>query len=89
MYKLWVQGSTNCGILPSPMREHGVSLENMENMEKMENDKRLAVACYRYECDSPPMYSIHCIPYPTQSFSLYLTHQWKETPPDKSTIGPD
>ena len=52
MYKLWVQGSTNCGILPSPMREHGVSLENMEHIEKMENDKGLVEACYRYECDS-------------------------------------
>ena len=67
MYKLWVQGSTNCGILPSPMREHGVSLENMENMEKMENDKGLVVACYRYECDSLTLpqcivYTAHPIP---------------------------
>ena len=33
-------GSTNCGILPSRMKEHGVSLDNMqkmENMEKIEN----------------------------------------------------
>ena len=27
------QGSTNWGILPSRIREHGVSMVNMENME--------------------------------------------------------
>ena len=29
------QISTNCGILASQMREHGINLENMENMLNM------------------------------------------------------
>ena len=53
------------------MREHGVSLENMEHIEKMENDKGLVVACYRYECDSLtlPQCVVHTVyPIPPNPF---------------------
>ena len=33
--------STNCGILPSWMGEHGVCLENMDNMEKIQNIEQM------------------------------------------------
>ena len=36
-----LHGSTNCGILPSQMEEHGVSLENMDNMGNIENWKTM------------------------------------------------
>ena len=38
---IWHQGSTNFGILPSQMGEHGITLENMENIENM----------YKHEAD--------------------------------------
>ena len=34
-------GSTNCGILPSRMKEHGVSLDNMQKMENMEKIEKM------------------------------------------------
>ena len=36
-----LQGCANCSILPSRMREHGVSWENRKNMENNENTENM------------------------------------------------
>ena len=36
-----IQNKLNCGILPSRMGEHGLSLESMESMKSMENIEKM------------------------------------------------